>query len=133
MVLNEKGWAVPLALMVMVVITLLSTALWFYSMTDLKQVSMEEKKMQAHYLARSGAELVADNYIEQLNEEDFPLTSENQKFADESQAVQYFKVVIDKDEEDNIVITSTGEVDGIRETMKLTINTNGDRHWEKAS
>lgn len=48
----------PLAIIVMVVLTLLGTALWHYSMTDVKHIAMEESRMQAYYLARSGAELL---------------------------------------------------------------------------
>lgn len=55
MVRNEKGAAMAVALMVMLVLTLFGTALWQYSMADTIQVARSEDKLQAHYLARSGA------------------------------------------------------------------------------
>lgn len=113
MVLNEKGWAMPLVLTVMVVVTLLGTALWQYSMTDLKHVSIEEKRMQAHYLARSGAQLVSDmgmapdNYVVEFEGHDITV-----------------EVVIDGD--GVTVITSTAVVDGIAETLILK-----EEYWMK--
>jgi len=61
---DERGLALPLVLTVMVVATLLSSVLWQYSMTDIKQASRKQQKMQAHYIARSGAEAIAQHLIE---------------------------------------------------------------------
>lgn len=58
---NKNGWVIPLVLIVMVILPLLGATLWQYSISDLKHVTIEEKKMQAHFLARSGAELIASN------------------------------------------------------------------------
>ena len=57
---GEKGSALITVLIVMGVLTVLGAALMHYSMTDNLQVFNDEKRMQAHYLARSGAEAVAD-------------------------------------------------------------------------
>lgn len=52
---NERGMALPLVLMIMLVLGLLGGALLQYSGADVKSVAREEKRLQAHYLARSGA------------------------------------------------------------------------------
>ncbi|KAB2951654.1 hypothetical protein F9B85_11515 [Heliorestis acidaminivorans] len=57
---NNRGSALPLALIAMVVLLTLGTALATYSNSDVKQVAFNEKSMQAYYLARSGADAVAD-------------------------------------------------------------------------
>lgn len=57
MLRNEKGFVMPLALMVMFVVSLLGIALWQYSMTDTLQVTNELERMQAYYLAKSGADI----------------------------------------------------------------------------
>lgn len=60
---NERGAALPLVLTIVIVMSLLGTAIWQYSVTDTLNVSREEHKMQAYYLARSGADLVASAII----------------------------------------------------------------------
>jgi len=64
---DDKGIALPLVLMVMLILILLSTALWQYSMTDTKHVVMDEKNMQAHYVALSGAK-VGSKILEEIIE-----------------------------------------------------------------
>lgn len=61
---NEKGLALPTVLMVMLVMTLLGTALWHYSMNGIQQASRNQKKMQAYYIARAGADAIAQHIIE---------------------------------------------------------------------
>lgn len=57
---NEKGFAVPLAIMVMLVLILLGTALWYYSTSETLQVARAEQDMKAHYLARSGMDITQE-------------------------------------------------------------------------
>lgn len=53
---EEKGLVMVLVLIVLFVITLFSTTMWTFSMTHLRQSFREENKIQAEYLAKSGAE-----------------------------------------------------------------------------
>lgn len=120
----------PLVLMVILVITLLGTALWYYSMTDIKHVSIEEKAMQAHYLARSGAELVADyainNFESLISLDSYPWTSGPHSLG--GNAEKHFSVRINKQAQ-RIIIESTGEVDGITQTLILEIDSSNNRYW----
>ena len=54
MISNEKGYAMPLVLLVMLALVLLSTALWHFGTAETRQVSRQEHRAKAHYLARSG-------------------------------------------------------------------------------
>ena len=113
---NEHGWAMPLVLMVIVVITLLGTALWAYSMADLKQVTREEKRMQAYYLARSGAELVADL---DKGEDEYRVSFKGHEIKVQVQEENGRKMII-----------SRAEIDDITESLKLELIA-GERYWVK--
>ncbi|MBK5240153.1 PilX N-terminal domain-containing pilus assembly protein [Clostridium sp.] len=53
---NNKGSALIVVIMVMVVMTILGMAMLNISLSETRQASNEDKRLQAHYLARSGAE-----------------------------------------------------------------------------
>ncbi len=104
---DEKGAAMIVALLVMVVLLLLGTALWQYSTSDTIHVAMDEKRMQAYYLARAGADATLEIWMQSDNES---------RPSGESEPV-YF-------DEDQGSFTS----DYIENAGKfvVTINTNGD-------
>lgn len=68
MLSNEKGYALPLVIIVIAVLVLLSTALWHFGTSETLQVSRDEKRAKAHYLARSGLS-VTENTLEERTEE----------------------------------------------------------------
>lgn len=53
---NEKGAAMVVAILVVFVLFILGAALWQYSISDTIHVARDEKRLQAYYLARTGAE-----------------------------------------------------------------------------
>jgi len=77
MLKNERGSALPLALMIMFVLTLLGTALWQYFMADTIQVARAEDRLKAYYLARSGVEVGYGNLEKVLFDESTVFTSIN--------------------------------------------------------
>lgn len=86
---NEKGFAVPLAIMVMLVLILLGTALWYYSTSETLQVARAEQDMKAHYLARSGMDITQET-----------LRREKEQLLDaEVDAVFYFSGLLLNDKE----------------------------------
>jgi len=127
---NERGTALPMVLVVMIVLSLLGTALWQYSTADTMQVTADEKKMQAYYLARAGAEATAQ-YIR--NNPDSASTLINDQKTDPvymSDGTDDFgngtyEVDVTGDP-NNITIESTGTVTNVKQTVviKLTL-TNG--------
>ncbi len=143
---NESGMAMPLALIIMLVITMLGAALWKYSMADLKHVSIEEKKMQAHYYARSGAEIIASRIV--LNNDEIKLLNddgENIFIPSEANKLVSDNIFFDEEAIDikvevfrknnNVVIFSTGTVDSISETLMLKLTIVNDKidsaFWER--
>lgn len=57
---NKKGLALPLVLLAMLTASLLGVTVWQYSVTDTIHVALDADRMQAHYLARSGADALAE-------------------------------------------------------------------------
>jgi len=58
---NQKGIAMPLALITLLVSSLLGTALWQYGVNHALQVARSKEKMQTYYIARSGADAIAQH------------------------------------------------------------------------
>ncbi|MEW6424256.1 MAG: hypothetical protein AB1523_05835 [Bacillota bacterium] len=127
---NEKGWAMPLALMLVFVVSLLGAALWQYSMTEVKRVERETKRLQAHYLARAGVEATRQAWLVAgsdpkpsgaiktvyLNKR----TKEFQTAVPASPGGQ-INVTASKDADTNEwTIISTGEVSGVAQTARAT-------------
>ncbi len=57
---SNKGWAMPLAIMIVMAAALLSAALFTYAINDSRHVDAEMDAQKARYLARSGIEAVID-------------------------------------------------------------------------
>ncbi len=121
---NQSGLALPAVIIVMAAALIFGTALWTYASAERTQVDRLEKHMQAHFLARSGAEAVAEHlltnpsavrhFLDHKSEsEDIPLGE------------GYFNVTVYADDSE-IIIESTGTVDGISETMSLLLTTHDD-------
>ncbi|MEW5922009.1 MAG: pilus assembly PilX N-terminal domain-containing protein [Bacillota bacterium] len=119
---NEKGLALPLVLIVMLILTLLGTALWHYSTSEAMQVSQYEKRLQAHYLARSGAESLAawinDHIAAQpekvaalLAKSSLPVSLGNGTFAVSLEGTL-----------NHITVKATGKVGNVEETVTIILN-----------
>lgn len=130
---NEKGMAMPLTLIVMVVIALLGIALWQYSMSELSTSVRSEKRARAHYIARAGAEAVAldfmrnPNKIEDLNLSvgDPIITDEIDYLAVNNESVDELvgQVSVEISRTDNYIIriTGFGTVDGIEQQVAIIL------------
>lgn len=125
---NEAGLAMPLALMVMLVLSLLGTALWQYSMTDLQHVSIDERRTQAFYLARAGADATMNAWMEApfgqkprgsihrvylTTQGDFTLTPS-------SDVVGWFDAAVEEDADGLVNITVVATVDGTTQKVVVT-------------
>ena len=60
---NNKGSALILVILIMMVLTILGTSFLFISVSENKFVQMQERKMKAYYVARSGADALAQYII----------------------------------------------------------------------
>jgi len=127
---DEKGMAMPLALMVLVVLTLLGFALWQYSMSELNNAVREEKRARAYYIARAGAESVARHVM--VNPEVFDLIPEIDD-AITSVTIEYetgeeivvgdVEVELKRIASNKIEVTGIGEVDQIIQRVSLILET----------
>ena len=120
---GERGLALPLVLIVMLVLFILGTVLLQYAITEAVQVSRSEKRMQAHYLARSGLETMAvhlisnptdlNDYIDETGTGSIPDSGGD------------FSVLVTEEADGKITIESTGQVvdngSVIEEVLSLTL------------
>jgi len=120
---EEKGYALPLVLIVMVVLFILGTALIQYATTEAVQVSRSEKKMQAHYLARSGAEAMAEHIIDNPSDASdyFGEDGDGNITNEDGDIVGEFNVSVEEDSDGKVIIESTGSVDDVEEKLVLTL------------
>ncbi len=129
---DEKGAAMIVALLVMVVLLLLGTALWQYSTSDTIHVAMDEKRMQAYYLARAGADATLQIWKESPGNSKPSGTSEpmyldaltGEFTADQPDNVIGHFIVNVTNNNNNTTIESTGEVSGV--VQKVTLNISSD-------
>ncbi len=89
----ENGYAMPLVLVTIFILSLLGTTIWHISTTSVKQAVMEENKMQAYYLARSGAEIVSLN-LDQLSAAGYNRIGDLPEKADALKADDWFPVEV---------------------------------------
>jgi len=127
---KNKGSALVVVIMIMVVMTILGGAILNISLSQTKQAAYEDKKMQAHYLARSGAEATLSAWknapsnkkpIGQCNT--VYLNNLNQFVDGPSNMVGQFDVTITKPDSDTAIITSKGTVGNVVQTTTVTIAT----------
>ena len=126
---DERGIALPVVLMVMIVLSVLGTALWQYSTADTVQVTVDEKKMQAYYLARAGAEATAQ-YIR--NNPSSAATLINDPKTDpmymSDGTNDYGNGTYEVDvtgDPNNVKIESTGTVNDVKQTVVITLTPTG--------
>ncbi|NPV72422.1 MAG: hypothetical protein HPY89_01220 [Pelotomaculum sp.] len=128
---GENGAALPLALAVMLVVSLLAAALWQYSMMENLQVEREKKRLQAHYLARAGANAAIAAWLEapfndkpvQIGEPaKLYLAGDGTFTGSPENAAGEVEIYVEPDEtEEGIVhITATGRVDGVESKVTAT-------------
>lgn len=119
MLINKKGMAMPLVLMTLLVLSLLGVSLLQYSVADNKQVAMDKQQMQSFYLARSGADAVAQHIL------DNPGQAASLISAGKSSPVSLgegnFDVLVYGDPGSEILIQATGTVNGVSQKATLSI------------
>lgn len=123
---DEKGAAMIVALLVMIVLMLLGTALWQYSTADTIHVARDEQRMQAYYLARTGADAALQAWEESPSNAK-PLGTSKTLYLDAAtgeftenptEEIGHFTVTITELNGETI-IESIGEVRGL--TQKVTV------------
>lgn len=115
---NQNGSALPLVLVIVLILGILGTTLLFLNSTEAQQIIREEKRAQAYYIAKSGAEAMAE-YIINYPEEVDNLTTEVSSIPTNLGKGEFTVKLTKNDEE--IVIESIGRVDTIKNKVSLTL------------
>jgi cytoskeletal protein CcmA (bactofilin family) len=128
---SQRGLSLPMVLMVLVILTLFSTVIISLGTTDTLHASKQSQKLEAYYLARSGAEAVASYFVnnpDNLNNTDFKnkidaivASGESTEFKLSPTDRGTIKVKVER-EGDNLLITATASLDGLQETVSLRVD-----------
>ena len=124
MVLREqKGIALPLVLITMIVLGLLGTVVLQFGTTDAKQTARDVHSTQAYYAARAGADAMAEHLIKNPNEivSIANKTSPSQMAAGELTTGQTFEVDVFGDPDAGVTIMATGESNGVIRRVGLEL------------
>ena len=120
---NEQGSALLLTIVVTVVLLFLGGILGLYGQMELKRAGLEEANMQAYYLARSGADAVAQaiidhpDKVQDLKDQTLYLTD-----APELTGLGLSSLEVEVSEENaSLVLTSTAVVRGLAKEVRLTL------------
>ncbi len=120
---NENGFALPLTLVIVLALTLIGMTLFLFNMTETTQVTRDDNKMKAHYIARSGAHAAALKLLENqdLDQDlvDSP-SSEPVDFADGQ-----FVITVSELSDKGIIIKSTGTYRQVEQTVQIIVADKG--------
>lgn len=116
---REKGSVLVLVMVSVVALFVLGTVLAGTGSTEIRETARQEYKMQAYYLARSGAEAVACCIIKEPEKAE-EITG--QGFSDQVGLGRgTFEVKVEQQGEQELLITSVGNCDRMKETVTLTL------------
>jgi len=109
---NEKGLVMPLALITLLVSSLLGTALWQYGTNHALQVVRSKEKMQTYYIARSGADAIAQHIVSNPSAAAQLITATSTSHARGNVGNGYFEVVVIRTANPNLQVASVGRLNG---------------------
>lgn len=120
---GERGSALAITLIIMVVLTILGTAFLNLSVAENKFANRNEDRLQAYYIARSGAQTVAEYMVEDHNDDATDMVGHT---SDPNTQVGggSFTVSVEQDPDNaNIInITSIGTYNNISQTSKIQVS-----------
>lgn len=114
---NEQGFALLMTIVVSLILLMLGGAAVTYSMVERGQVEKEAAGLKAHYLARSGAEAVAQAILE---DPDLVQTIKGKTSQPVEMDTGTFIVEVAEDG-NNVRLISTGTAQGQSRTVQLTL------------
>ena len=121
---NNKGSALALVIIIFAVGMILGTALLRISLAETNFTARQENRMQAHYIARSGAQAVAEYMISDPGDAEFLVGAEESEM-NEQVAGGNFSVEVEETEEGNIYVISTGKFNGVSQTVRIRMDRTG--------
>ncbi len=117
---GQRGIALPATIGVMVVVMVLVIALWTYASAERTQVDRTRRQMQAHFLACSAAEAVSDR-LTSFGDPLKTLEYANRQTEVELDDGSSFSVDIAHLGDDGLMITATGTVGDVSESVRVTL------------
>lgn len=127
--LNQKALSMPTVLIVMMIVTVLGTALYAFSQNELLIATRSTDSKQAEYLARSGIEAALEWWKQEKpkpegtkNFDRVYMKRDGTMLLDDPghEKVGYIDVTVEKDADGTWNITSEGTVNGITKTLKAS-------------
>ncbi len=120
---NQKGTAMIITIIAVTVVTLLGYALWAYSSSEVRITEREVNRAKAHYLARSGAESIAQYMVDNINSGLVTTVLSGTSVSSDPKVLGdgTFIVSVSK-QNDDILIESTGEVRGVSDKVTLLLS-----------
>ena len=129
---DERGVALPLVLIILVVAWLLGSALWSYSVGDLRLAVREEHRSRAYYLARAGAEALARHIMRYPEDVEAILEGGEQKVSeiitletDYLGKAGELQVSLQRLDSNHIAVMGTGTAAGVSESVGIVLATEG--------
>ena len=129
---NKKGSALVIVLLIMVVMSILGTAVLRIALAETKFASHQEDKIQAYYIARSGAQATAEYMIKDANNDAHEFIEPESDLESGLRGSGLigggdFEVTVSGDIANNVVnIVSVGEYNGIQQQAKIRVTRSFD-------
>jgi hypothetical protein len=118
---QQSGSTIILALIIMTVLMVLGASLITISMAENKFSIKHEDKIQAHYIARSGAQAIAEYMMSDPGNASNIIGKSSE--ANLQVGNGQFIVSVEEDEVNNVInITSVGEYNGTQQTVKIQMS-----------
>jgi type II secretory pathway pseudopilin PulG len=120
---NKKGMALPLVLMVMVVLSILGVTLLSVANAETNNSMRQQKKLQAHYIAKSGLEAVTKNFLKNPKQLKTALEAGNPITGEIKSGVPGYQVNLTGSIGDIVTIKSTASVGNVKDVVTLEVDT----------
>lgn len=123
---KEKGSALVTVIMVMAVLMVLGVGILNVGVAENRFAKINEDSLQAHYIARSGAQAIAEYMIQDAHGDAADFIGETSDWNNQIGGGR-FQITVEEDNANNVVnIISTGELNGREETVKIRVTRSSD-------
>lgn len=122
----EKGMAMPLVLMILLVLGLLGGAIFYYSTSEMNLAARDERIAQSQLLARSGAESLARTIMRET--EILDMVPDQGSYVEfdtnfETLEIGELDVIMERTSSKQVIITGIGRVGGVEQRVSIILET----------
>ncbi|HMA59553.1 MAG TPA: hypothetical protein VKN64_04600 [Halanaerobiales bacterium] len=122
---KDDGFAMVFGLILILVVITMATVLINISINEYSEAERNKNEIKAYFLARSGAEIMANKLEKESSIRtyaDSNLVGEEFTIENDTNNEVISTISLSKDAEGNYNITSTAEVQGVTETIKVSVS-----------